>query len=372
MFTHLHLHTEYSLLDGLSRIPDVMERVAAIGQTSVAMTDHGALYGAVDFYKEARARGIKPIIGIEAYIAPDSRLKKSDSRANNYFHLTLLAKDMAGYRNLIQLSTKSHLEGFYYKPRMDKELLAEYGKGLIALSGCPSGEMHRLLADGREDDARQLAGFFSDVFDDFYLEVMRHDEPEINAECETVLKGLVALSKKTKIPLVATNDSHYTLQDDASIHDVLLCIGTNSTVDDPKRQLKMHDTSYYVKSESEMLDLFKDLPAAVTNTQLVAEQCNLDLGVRAASPAGAGDPGGAHGAWLSHRAGAGRVEPQVPVRRTRTCVPDFSTSWTSSRRRGSPTTSSSSMTSRSSASARRSCWACAARRRPASSSTRST
>ncbi len=277
MFTHLHLHTEYSLLDGLSRIPDVMERVSAIGQESVAMTDHGALYGAVDFYKEARARGIKPIIGIEAYIAPDSRLKKSDSRANNYFHLTLLAKDMAGYRNLIQLSTKSHLEGFYYKPRMDKELLAEYGKGLIALSGCPSGEMHRLLADGRDDDARQLAGFFSDVFDDFYLEVMRHDEPEINAECETVLKGLVALSKKTKIPLVATNDSHYTLQDDASIHDVLLCIGTNSTVDDPKRQLKMHDTSYYVKSESEMLDLFKDLPAAVTNTQLVAEQCNLDL-----------------------------------------------------------------------------------------------
>jgi len=277
MFTHLHLHTEYSLLDGLSRIPDVMDRVAAIGQQSVAMTDHGALYGAVDFYKEARARGIKPIIGIEAYIAPDSRHKKSDSRANNYFHLTLLAKDMTGYRNLIQLSTKSHLEGFYYKPRMDKELLAEYGKGLIALSGCPSGEMHRLLADGRDEDARQLAGFFGDVFDGFYLEAMRHDEPEINAECERVLKGLVALSKKTKIPLVATNDSHYTSQEDAVIHDVLLCIGTNSTVDDPKRQLKMHDTSYYVKSESEMLSLLADLPQAVTNTQLVSEQCNLDL-----------------------------------------------------------------------------------------------
>ncbi|MDP9237440.1 MAG: DNA polymerase III subunit alpha [Chloroflexota bacterium] len=277
MFTHLHLHTEYSLLDGLSRIPDVMDRVAAIGQTSVAMTDHGALYGTVDFYKEARARGIKPIIGIEAYIAPDSRLKKSDSRANNYFHLTLLARDMEGYRNLIQLSTKSHLEGFYYKPRMDKELLAAHGKGIIALSGCPSGEMHKLLLEDRYDEAKALAGFFGDVFDDFYLEVMKHDEPEINAQCEKVMRGLVTLSRETSVPLVATNDSHYTVQADASIHDVLLCIGTNSTVDDPKRQLKMHDTSYYVKSEDEMLTLFPETPEAVTNTQLVADQCNLDL-----------------------------------------------------------------------------------------------
>jgi len=277
MFTHLHLHTEYSLLDGLSRIPDVMDRVAALGQQSVAMTDHGALYGAIDFYKEARARGIKPIIGIEAYIAPDSRHRKSDARANNYFHLTLLAKDLQGYRNLMKLSTASHLEGFYYKPRMDKELLAAHGKGLIALSGCASGEMHRLLAEERHDDARKLAGFFGDVFDGFYLEVMRHDEPEINDECARVLKGLVALSKETGIPLVATNDSHYTAREDAPIHDVLLCIGTNSTVDDAKRQLKMHDDSYYVKSEEEMLALFPDLPEAVTNTQLVAEQCNLEL-----------------------------------------------------------------------------------------------
>ncbi len=277
MFTHLHLHTEYSLLDGLSRIPDVMDRVRALGQRSVAMTDHGVLYGAVDFYKEARERGIKPIIGIEAYVAPDSRLKKADSRSNNYFHLTLLAKDDAGYRNLLQLSTRSHLEGFYYKPRMDKELLAEYGKGLVALSGCPSGEMHRLLAEDRYDEAKALCGFFGDVFDSFYLEVMRHDEPDINAECEKVMRGLVQLSADTKIPLVATNDSHYTAPDDASIHDVLLCIGTNSTVDDPKRALKLHDTSYYVKSEEEMLALFKDTPEAVTNTQLVADQCNLEL-----------------------------------------------------------------------------------------------
>ncbi|HEY8172882.1 MAG TPA: DNA polymerase III subunit alpha [Dehalococcoidia bacterium] len=277
MFTHLHLHTEYSLLDGLSRIPDVMDRVKAIGQQSVAMTDHGALYGAIDFYKEAKSRGIKPIIGIEAYIAPDSRLKKSESRANNYFHLTLLAKNEIGYRNLMQLSTRSHLEGFYYKPRMDKELLAEYGKGIIALSGCPSGEMHRLLVEDRYDDAKKLAGFFGDVFDDFYLEVMRHDEPEINAECAKVLKGLVNLSKFANVPLVATNDSHYTAREDAEFHDVLLCIGTNSTVDDPKRQLKLQDTSYYVKSEDEMLALFSDLPEAVTNTQLVAEQCDLEL-----------------------------------------------------------------------------------------------
>src|SRR5438876_753403 len=167
MFTHLHLHTEYSLLDGLSRIPDVMERVRALGQQSVAMTDHGALYGAIDFYQ--------------------------------------------------------------------------------------------------------------DVSDDFYLEVMQHDEPEINAECETVLRGLAQLSRNTGIPLVATNDSHYTAREDSSIHDVLLCIGTNSTIDDAKRQLKMHDDSYYVKSEDEMLALFVDMPEAVTNTQLVADQCNLEL-----------------------------------------------------------------------------------------------
>ncbi len=277
MFTHLHLHTEYSLLDGLSRIPDVMDRVQALGQQSVAMTDHGALYGAIDFYKEARARGIKPIIGLEAYVAPESRLKKSDSRSNNYFHLTLLAKDEAGYRNLCQLSTRSHLEGFYYKPRMDKELLAEYGKGIIALSGCASGEMHKLLNEDRYDEAKDLAGFFGDVFDDFYLEVMKHDEPEINAQCEKVTGGLVKLSRELKIPLVATNDSHYTMQDDAKIHDVLLCIGTNTTVDDPKRQLKMHDTSYYVKSEAEMLALFPEIPEAVTNTQLVADQIDLQM-----------------------------------------------------------------------------------------------
>jgi DNA polymerase-3 subunit alpha len=277
MFTHLHLHTEFSLLDGLSRIPDVMDRVAAIGQQSVAMTDHGVLYGAIDFYKEARARGIKPIIGIEAYIAPDSRHKKAESRSNNYHHLTLLAKDEAGYRNLIQLSTKSHLEGFYYKPRMDKELLAEYGKGIIALSGCPSGEMHKLLNEDREDEAQQLAGFFSDVFDDFYLEVMKHDEPDINSQCARAYAGLAKLSKKMKIPLVATNDSHYTAPEDHTIHDVLLCIGTNTTVNDPKRALKMNDHGYYVKSEEEMLALFPEHPEAVTNTQLIAEQCNLEF-----------------------------------------------------------------------------------------------
>jgi DNA polymerase-3 subunit alpha len=277
MFTHLHLHTEFSLLDGLARIPDVMDRVAMLGQQSVAMTDHGAMYGAIDFYKEARARGIKPIIGIEAYIAPESRHRKSGQRGNEYFHLTLLAKNEQGYRNLIQLSSKSHLEGFYYKPRMDKELLAEYGKGIIALSGCPSGEMHRMLSEERADDALKLAGFLQDVFDDFYLEVMRHDEPEINAECARVLKGLQGVSKKMKIPLVATNDSHYTSPEDHSIHDVLLCIGTNSVVNDPKRGLKMHDRSYYVTSEEEMLALFSDMPEVVGNTQLVAEQCELEM-----------------------------------------------------------------------------------------------
>ncbi len=314
MFTHLHLHTEFSLLDGLSRIPDVMDRVAALGQQSVAITDHGALYGAIDFYKEARARGIKPIIGIEAYVAPDSRHKKSDSRSNNYYHLTLLAKDEAGYRNLLQLSTRSHLEGFYYKPRMDKELLAEYGKGIIALSGCPSGEMFKLLNEDRDDEARQLAGFFSDVFDGFYLEVMQHDEPDINAQSAKAYAGLAKLSKAMKIPLVATNDSHYTAPEDHSIHDVLLCIGTNTTVNDPKRQLKMNDHGYYVKSEAEMLALFPDHPGS--RHQHAARRRAVQPGVRLRphAPARAGDPERLHAPRIPHPPRARRPQPQVPVR----------------------------------------------------------
>src|SRR5688572_5086122 len=164
MFTHLHLHTEYSLLDGLTRIPPLMERVKELGQEAVALTDHGSMFGAIDFYREARSRGIKPIIGVEAYVAPGSRLTR-DTGDKQPYHLTLLARNKTGYRNLLKLVTSSHLEGYYYRPRMDRDILAEHGEGIIALSGCPSGEMHRLILDRRMAEARATANWYREVFD---------------------------------------------------------------------------------------------------------------------------------------------------------------------------------------------------------------
>src|SRR5438034_4950460 len=204
MYTHLHLHTEYSLLDGLTRIPALMDRVKELGQEAVAMTDHGAMYGAIDFYKEAKARGIKPIIGAEAYVAPGSRLTR-DTGDKQPFHLTLLARNKTGYRNMLKLVTSAHLEGYYYKPRIDREIMAQYGEGIVALSGCPSGEMHRLILDGRMDDARTTARWYRDVFDSYYFEVQEHDMPEFRRGN----RALYDLSREMDIPQVATNDSHY-------------------------------------------------------------------------------------------------------------------------------------------------------------------
>ena len=271
MFTHLHLHTEYSLLDGLSRIPRLLDRVGELGQEACAITDHGALYGVIDFYREARARGIKPIIGVEAYVAPGDR-RSRDPQEKSPYHLTLLARDERGYRNLLALVTKANLEGYYYKPRMDRELLELHGTGLIALSGCNSSELHRLLMDGRRDDAMALIAWSRDVFDGYYLELQENGLPEV----EAVNKQLVELSRETEVPLVATVDSHYTYPDDAPDHDVLLCIGTNSSVLDEKR-MRMNAPVYYVQSEAELRARFAGLPEAVDNTQLVAEACDLTL-----------------------------------------------------------------------------------------------
>ena len=219
MFTHLHLHTEFSLLDGLSRIPRLLDRAKELGQEACAITDHGALYGAIDFYREARSRGIKPIIGVEAYVAMGDR-RSRDPRDKSQYHLTLLARDYQGYRNLLALVTKANLEGYYYKPRMDRELLEAHGAGLIALSGCNSSEMHRLLMDGRRDDALALANWSREVFDGYYLELQENGLPEVTA----VNKQLVELSRETGIPVVATVDSHYTFPDDAADQALLLCI----------------------------------------------------------------------------------------------------------------------------------------------------
>jgi len=272
MFTHLHLHTEYSLLDGLGRVPDLMDRAVELGQEAIGLTDHGVLYAAIDFYREAKARGIKPIIGIEAYIAPGSRFSRDPADKSSY-HLTLLSRNLKGYRNLLALVTRANLEGYYYKPRMDREILEEHAEGLIALSGCNSSQMHRLLMDGRYDEAVRLARWCQERFDAFYLELQEHGNLR---EVTEVNKLLVRLSRETGIPLVATNDVHYVRREDAPLQDVLLCIGTNASVND-ERRMRMSDDSYYLKSEDEMRAAFPELPEAVTNTWRVAEQCDLEM-----------------------------------------------------------------------------------------------
>jgi DNA polymerase-3 subunit alpha len=271
MFTHLHLHTEFSLLDGLSRIPQLMDRVQDLGQQAVGITDHGVMYGVLQFYREARQRGIKPILGMEAYVAHGSRHTR-DPREKSPYHLTLLAQNNQGYRNLVALSTRAHLEGYYYKPRLDRALLEEYSEGLIVLSGCPSSEIHRALQDGREDDAREAIGWFRERFPQFYLEIQEHGDQQFSR----INPMLVRLARETGVPLVCTNDSHYTAPEDAAPHDILLCIGTNSTLGDANR-MRLEGGSYYVKSEEEMRSLFPELPEAFDNTWKLAEQCELEL-----------------------------------------------------------------------------------------------
>ena len=272
LFVHLHNHTEFSLLDGLSRIGPMVDRARELGMKALAITDHGGLYGAIEFYTACKEAGIKPIIGLEAYLAQGSRLSKSAADRSPY-HLLLLARNMEGYQNLLQLSSKSHLEGFYYKPRVDKELLRLHSSGLIALSGCPTAEVPRLLIEGRYDDARETALWYRDTFDEFYLELQRHDNiPEL----DRLNESLIELARDTGLPLVATNDSHYTHRADAEVQDILICIHTNTNLLDEKR-LKMSDDSYYLKSAQEMEELFSDLPEAVANTQVIADMCNVEL-----------------------------------------------------------------------------------------------
>ena len=272
MFTHLHVHTEYSLLDGLSRLDPLVRRAVDLGMDSLAITDHGAVYGAIDFYRAAKDAGIKPIIGCEMYVAPGSRYGKGPEDKTPY-HLTVLAKDGRGYQNLLKLVTRSQLEGFYYKPRVDRELLERYSEGLVVLSGCPSGEVPTLISSGRMDEARAAAGWYKDLFDDYYLELMEHGGvpglPAIN-------KGLMELHDTLEIPVVATNDSHYTLREEAPLQDILICIHTNTNVNDESR-MRMEEDSYYLRSSQEMEALYPDLPEAIANTRRIAEKCDLEL-----------------------------------------------------------------------------------------------
>jgi DNA polymerase-3 subunit alpha len=272
MFTHLHTHTEYSLLDGMSKIAPLMDRVKELGMESVAMTDHGALYGAIDFYREARERGIKPIIGLEAYVAQGTRHGR-ERGDNQPYHLILLARNMEGYKNLIALTTKANLEGYYYKPRIDRELIEQHSAGLTALSGCPSAEFHRRIQEGDREGAIDVAKWYREVFDGHYfLEVQDHGDEKFTR----FNPAIADIGRELGIRLVATNDSHFTLPTEADAHDVLLCIGTNATVDQQDR-FKIDGQGYWVRSEAEMLAVFADNPEWVSNTQLVADECDLDL-----------------------------------------------------------------------------------------------
>jgi DNA polymerase III subunit alpha len=272
MFTHLHVHTEFSLLDGMCRIPVLVARAKELGMTALAITDHGNMYGALKFYKECKAQGIKPIIGCEVYVAPGSRLDKA-AADKNHRHLVLLAKNKTGYQNLLQLVSIASTEGYYYKPRVDKEILAKYREGLIALSACPSGEVPRLIMENRLDDARKVAAWYRDNFNgEFYFEIQRHPMPEF----DRINAALIKLSKELNIPLVATGDVHYPRKEDAAIHDLLLCIGTSTTVQDPSR-MRMQAESFYLKTEAEMAELYRDLPEALANTYKIADACDLTL-----------------------------------------------------------------------------------------------
>ncbi|HVF68629.1 MAG TPA: DNA polymerase III subunit alpha [Pyrinomonadaceae bacterium] len=275
-YAHLHLHTDYSLLDGAIQIKPLAERVRELGMKACAMTDHGNMYGAVSFYKEMKAHDVKPLIGCEVYLAPGNRADKTEVRKGGkpYNHMILIAKDREGYHNLVRLTSKAFKEGFYRKPRIDRELLSQFSGGLIGLSACLSGVPQEHLKGGRLEDAARSAGEFEDILGkgNYFLEIQDHkleDQIKIN-------QSLIDLSKKTGIPLVATNDAHYLFREDYEAHDVMLCIGTGKTVNEPNR-MRFGGPEWYVRSPEEMAEIFKHIPDAVTRTTEVADMCDLKL-----------------------------------------------------------------------------------------------
>jgi DNA polymerase-3 subunit alpha len=271
-FVHLHLHTEYSLLDGAVRIKDLVRKAKEYNMPAVAMTDHGVMYGAVDFYRQAKKEGIKPIIGCEVYVA-DNHLKK-DVNNRRLAHLVLLAENNQGYQNLLKLVSLSYLQGFYYKPRVDKNLLRDYSEGIICLSSCLAGELATLLRNNQKDRAKEVALQYQRIFGEgnFFLELQDHGL----ADQHLINKGLVELSQELEISLVATNDVHYLNQEDNKLHDLLLCIQTGKDVDD-KNRMKFPNDQFYFKPAEEMLEIFKDYPTAIENTVKIAKRCNVEL-----------------------------------------------------------------------------------------------
>ena len=272
-FVHLHVHSEFSLLDGANRIKDLPVRAKELGMDAMALTDHGVMYGAIDFYKACKKEGIKPIIGCEVYVAPRSRFDKEPNIDNKYNHLILLAKNNEGYKNLIKLVSAGFIDGYYYKPRIDLELLEQYHEGLICLSACLAGSINQAILNGNIEKAEEIALWFKNLFkEDYYLELQN------NGIKEQVLvnQKLVQIGRKLNIPLVATNDAHYLKREDAYNHEVLLCIQTGKTMDDVDR-MKFDTDELYIKSPEEMIDYFSNLPEVIENTVKIAEKCNVEF-----------------------------------------------------------------------------------------------
>ena len=274
-FAHLHVHTEYSLLDGSNKIKEYVKRIKELGMTAGAITDHGVMFGVIDFYKEAKAAGINPVLGCEVYVAPNSRFDREMSHGEDrYYHLVLLAENNQGYQNLMKIVSKGFVEGYYYKPRVDMELLEQYHEGLIALSACLAGEVQRYLVRGLYDEAKKTAQRYEACFGkgNYFLELQDHGIPDQ----KTVNAGLMRLSQELGIELVATNDVHYTYAEDWEAHDILLCLQTGKKLSDENR-MRYEGGQYYVKSEEEMRALFPYAAQAIENTQKIADRCHVEI-----------------------------------------------------------------------------------------------
>ncbi len=272
-FVHLHVHSEFSLLDGANRIKDLPVRAKELGMNAIALTDHGVMYGVVDFYKECKKNGIKPIIGCEVYVAPRSRFDKEGSIDKTYNHLILLAKDNEGYKNLVKLVSLGFVEGFYYKPRIDLEILKKYSKGLVCLSACLAGSINRAILSNDMEKAKEIAKWHKDVFgEDYYIEL------QYNGLREQTLANqkLIQIARELDIPMVATNDAHYLKKEDAYNHEVLLCIQTGKKITDEDR-MRFETDEFYIKSPEEMYEHFSELPEVLENTVKIAEKCNVEF-----------------------------------------------------------------------------------------------
>ncbi|MBI3360100.1 MAG: DNA polymerase III subunit alpha, partial [Chloroflexi bacterium] len=273
-FAHLHVHTEYSLLDGLSKIDRLVARATELNMPALAITDHGTMFGTIEFYRACKQVGIKPIVGVETYMAARGMRDRDHNEDRKSFHLLLLAQNDAGYRNLLNIATASQLDGFYYNPRIDHDFLAGHAEGLICTTGCMSGEVPRAIVEGRMEEARRKMDWYFEVFgrDNFFIEVQQHDIPELAG----VNKALLELGPRYNAQYIATNDVHYLRAEDAPLHDVLLCIQTGSLRSQEDR-MRMSDTSFYLRSPEEMNRLFREVPGAIANTLAIAERCSVDL-----------------------------------------------------------------------------------------------